>query len=106
MTYENLGSIRRRPRDPWVARMLRGLSGVVSGGVVVLTVAVIVAAYLATNRDFPGPGAESIAAHVVVSVLAVGLQIFADRRRAAASVLASGLILALTGLLLWTQWWS
>ncbi len=47
-----------------------------------LTVVVIVAAYLATNRDFPGPGAESIAAHVVVSVLAVGLQIFADRRGA------------------------
>ena len=41
-----------------------------------------------------------------MSVLAVGLQIFADRRRGAASVLASGVILALTGLLLWTQWWS
>ena len=106
MTYQNFGSVRRRPRDSWVARTLRGLSGVVAGGVVVLTVVVLVAAYLASDRDFPGPGAESIAAHVVASVLVVGLQVFSDRRRGGTSALASGAILVITALLLWTQWWA
>ncbi|MFM1723712.1 hypothetical protein ABEU20_002284 [Rhodococcus sp. PAM 2766] len=106
MTYENAGSVRRRPRDSWAARMLRGLSGVVAGGVVVLTVVVVVAAYLSSSRDFPGPGAESIAAHIVAGVVVVGLQVFSDRRRGGASVVASGVILGIIGVLLWTQWWS
>ncbi|MDH6282973.1 hypothetical protein [Prescottella agglutinans] len=99
------GERRRRSSDMWVVRALRGLSGVVAGGVVVLTLVVIGVAYLASNRDFPGPGRESVAAHVVSSVVVVVAQVLADRRRGAASVLASAAVLAVTGLLLWTQWW-
>lgn len=104
MTYDGLGAVRRR--DPWMTRVLRGLSGVVSGGVVALTAVVLGAAYLASDRDFPGPGAESIAAHVLASVLVVGLQVYSDRRRAGASFAASTAVLVVTALLLWTQWWS
>ncbi|WFR71849.1 hypothetical protein P9209_24670 [Prescottella defluvii] len=96
---------RRRSSDMWAVRVLRGLSGVVAGGVVVLTLVVIGVAYLASNRDFPGPGRESVAVHVVSSVVVVVAQVLADRRRGAASVLASAAVLAVTGLLLWTQWW-
>ncbi|PTR30214.1 hypothetical protein C8K36_10262 [Rhodococcus sp. OK519] len=106
MTHDQFGSVRRRHRDPWAARLLRGLSGVVAGGVVVLTAVVLVTAYLASNRDFPGPGAESIATHIAASGVVVGLQVFADRRRGGVAAMAAILILAVTGLLLWTQWWS
>lgn len=104
MTYDSFGTVRRR--DPWVVRVLRGLSGVFAGGVVALCAVVVGTAYLASDRGFPGPGAESIAAHVVASVLVVGLQVYADRRRGGASFAASTAILLITGLLLWTQWWS
>lgn len=105
MTYNGFGDTRRRPSDSWAVRALRGLSGVAAGGVLVLTVVVAVVGYLAPARAFPGPGRESIVAHVVACLLAVGLQVVADRRRGGAAVLASAAVLVVTGVLLWTQWW-
>lgn len=96
----------RRRGDSWAVRALRGLSGVVAGGVVVLTLVVIGTAYLASDRGFPGPGGESITAHVLASVAVVGLQVFADRRRGGTAVMSAIAALAITGLLLWSQWWS
>ncbi|RVW06722.1 hypothetical protein EF834_01100 [Rhodococcus spongiicola] len=92
--------------DSWTVRALRGLSGIAAGGVVAATIAVVVVAYLAASRDFPGPGTDTITAHVVSSIVAVGLQIAADRLRGGASMLASMAVLVATTLLLWTQWWS
>ena len=105
MTYDGFGDGRRRRSDAWAVRALRGLSGVVAGGVVVLTLVVAGVAYLGTDRGFPGPGRESIVAHVVASAVVVVLQAVADRRRGGASAVASTAVLAVTGLLLWTQWW-
>ncbi|QBJ97801.1 hypothetical protein ERC79_19040 [Rhodococcus sp. ABRD24] len=105
MSYGGFGSVRPR-RDSWMVRALRALSGVVAGGVVVLTLVVIGAAFLASDRGFPGPGRESIVVHVLVSIGVVALQVVADRRRAGAAALSSVAILVFTGLLLWTQWWS
>ncbi len=105
MSVDDFGYERRRRSDLWAVRVLRGLSGVVAGGVVVLTLVVVGVAYLASDRDFPGPGRESIAAHAVASVVVVAAQLLADRRRGAVAALASTAVLAVTGLLLWTQWW-
>lgn len=105
MSVDDVGYGRRRRSDLWAVRVLRGLSGVVAGGVVVLTLVVSGVAYLASDRDFPGPGRESIAAHVVASVVVVAAQVLADRRRGGVAALASGAVLVVTGLLLWTQWW-
>lgn len=86
--------------------MLRGLSGAVTAGLVVLAIVVAGAQYLGAQRGFPGPGTVSVASHIGAAVAAVVIQHFADHRRRAVSALASLLVLAVAGVLLWTQWWG
>nr|WP_296778079.1 hypothetical protein [Rhodococcus sp. (in: high G+C Gram-positive bacteria)] len=86
--------------------MLRGLSGAVTAGLVVLAIVVAGAQYLGAQRGFPGPGTVSVAAHIGAAVLAVVIQHFADHRRRAFSALASLLVFVVAGVLLWTQWWG
>ena len=86
--------------------LVRTVSGVVAGGVVVLLCVVLGAAVLGARRDFPGPGAESLSWHIVAAVVAVAAQVFADRRRGIASLSGSVLVMITAGLLLWTQWWG
>jgi len=87
-------------------RWLRAFSGVIAGGVVVLTLVVIGAAVVGRERDFPGPGSESIVWHVATAILVVAAQVQADRRRGVVAVAMSIVIIAATVLLLWTQWWD
>lgn len=86
--------------------LVRTVSGVVAGGVVVLLCVVVGAAVIGSRRDFPGPGAESLAWHFVAAVLVVVAQVFADRRRGMPTVLGSAAVLVTAGVLLWTQWWG
>ncbi|MFC6013932.1 hypothetical protein [Nocardia lasii] len=86
--------------------LVRGLSGVVAGGVVVLLCVVLGAAVLGARRDFPGPGVESLSWHVVAAVVAVTAQVFADRRRGIAALAGSAVVMITAGVLLWTQWWG
>ena len=86
--------------------LVRTVSGVVAGGVVVLLCVVLGAAVLGARRDFPGPGAESLSWHIVAAVGAAAAQVFADRRRGIASLSGSVLVMITAGLLLWTQWWG
>lgn len=92
--------------DFWPVRVLRGFSGFVAGGVVALTLVVVGAAVLGGERDFPGPGTQSVTWHLVASVLVVGVQWWADRRRGVLAVGASVLVIAAAIGLLWTQWWD
>ncbi len=89
-----------------IVKFLRGLSGAVTAGVIVLTLVVIGAAFVGNERSFPGPGGVSIAWHVAVSVVAVTGQRLADHRNGAIAILGSAIVLVATGLLLWTQWWE
>ena len=89
-----------------IVKFLRGLSGAVAAGVVVLTLVVIGAAFVGNERSFPGPGGVSIAWHVAVSVVAVAGQRLADRRSGAIAIAGSVIVLVAAGLLLWTQWWE
>lgn len=86
--------------------LVRTVSGVVAGGVLVLLCVVIGAAVIGSRRDFPGPGAESLSWHVVAAVLVVVAQVFADRRRGASALFGSSAVLVTAGVLLWTQWWG
>ncbi|MFI8972612.1 hypothetical protein ACIGO9_06985 [Nocardia asteroides] len=86
--------------------LVRGLSGVVAGGVVVLLCVVAGAAVMGARRDFPGPGAESLTWHILAAVVVVGAQLFADRNRGVAALSGSAVVLITTGALLWTQWWG
>lgn len=93
-------------RDRWAVRALRALAGVTAAGVVVLAAVVGTVGRLASDRGFPGPGTQSLAAHITAAIVVVGLQVVADRRRGGGSAAASAAVLAVTGVLLWTQWWS
>lgn len=86
--------------------LVRALSGVVAGGVVVLLCVVVGAAVMGARRDFPGPGAESLTWHVLAAVVVVTAQLFADRNRGVAALSGSAVVLITTGVLLWTQWWG
>ncbi|MFD6388983.1 hypothetical protein ACWF9G_26735 [Nocardia sp. NPDC055029] len=86
--------------------LLRGLSGIVAGGVVVLLCVVAGAAVIGSRRDFPGPGAESLTWHVLAAIVVVGAQVFADRRRGLATFTGAAVVLVTAGVLLWTQWWG
>lgn len=88
------------------ARALQGLSGSVAAGVVVLALVVVVTAWLGPRRGFPGPGTESVVAHVVAAVTVVVAQRYADHRRGGVAVIGSLLVFLVTGALLWTQWWG
>ncbi|MGV8874509.1 MAG: hypothetical protein ACOH2Q_18395 [Rhodococcus sp. (in: high G+C Gram-positive bacteria)] len=87
-------------------RFLRGLCGVVTAGLVVLAIAVAATQYLGNTRGFPGPGALSVAAHIVAAVVAVVAQRVADHRRGFPAVAGAIVVFAAAGLVLWTQWWQ
>lgn len=90
--------------------MIRGLSGVISGGLVAMALAVLVIAFLgdAPNlsgmQSFAGPGTESIVVHILAAILAVVAQVFADKRRALMAFVVLVFVVALAGAVLWTQW--
>ena len=87
-------------------RFLRGLSGIVTAGLVVLAIGVGVTQYLGQSRGYPGPGALSVTVHIVAAVVAIVAQRIADHRRGFAAFLGVIVVFVVTGLVLWTQWWQ
>lgn len=87
-------------------KLIRGISGLVAAGVVLLALVVISAAYLGSQRDFPGPGSASVTWHIVVAVGAVAAQAVSDRKRGPVAFAGSVAVVSAAGLLLWTQWWN
>ncbi|WP_084487819.1 hypothetical protein [Nocardia sienata] len=87
-------------------RPVRAISGVVAAGLVLLALVVIGAEIIGERRGFPGPGAESVAWHIVVATTAVVAQVYSDRVRGAASLGAAVVVLGSGAILLWTQWWG
>ena len=87
-------------------RFLRGVSGVVTAGLVVLAIGVAVTQYLGHSRGFPGPGALSVAAHIAAAVVAVVAQRIADHRRGFSAFVGAIVVFVVTALVLWTQWWQ
>ncbi|WP_328387887.1 hypothetical protein [Nocardia sp. NBC_00416] len=86
-------------------RLIRGISGIVAAGLVLLAVVVVGAALIGDRRGFPGPGAESVVAHIAVAVIAVVAQVYSDRTRGAMSLGAAAVPPVAGAILLWTQWW-
>jgi hypothetical protein len=85
-------------------RLLRGFSGVLAGGLVALALALLVAGVVAQRHAVPGPGALSIAGHVVAAVVAVLVQRRADRTTGVAGAGAALGVVALTAVVLGVQW--
>ncbi|MEU1983336.1 hypothetical protein [Nocardia sp. NPDC019395] len=87
-------------------KVVRGLSGAVAAGLVVLACVVVGAAVIGARRGFPGPGAESVGWHIVIAALAIAAQVYSDRKRGRASLVAAALVIGAATILLWTQWWG
>lgn len=96
-------ALRRRP-EPRAVRLLRGVSGVLAGGLVALAVGVLVAGIVAQQRAVPGPGAPAIGGHAVAAAVAVLMQRRADRTAGVAAAGAALGVVALTVVVLVAQW--
>jgi hypothetical protein len=85
-------------------RLLRGLSGLLAGGLVALVLALVGAWFLAEQLGVPGPTVSTIAGHAVAAVAAVLAQHQADRRRDGAAVAAALAVVLITAVVLAVQW--
>jgi hypothetical protein len=83
---------------------LRGLSGLLAGGLVVLLVVLCIAWYIADRSGTSGPGASTLAWHAVAAVAAVLAQRHADRHRGAAGAVTACIVIAITVALLTAEW--
>jgi hypothetical protein len=97
-------ALRRGPYRRGI-RLLRGFSGVLAGGLVALSVTLLVAGIVGQQRDVPGPGVIAIAGHAVAAVVAVLMQRRADRAAGSARAAGAALgVVALTAVVLGAQW--
>ncbi|MEV1296041.1 hypothetical protein [Pseudonocardia sp. NPDC049635] len=86
------------------ARLLRGLSGVLAGGLVVLAVGLVAVEWLGGRSGVPGPGTGAVAAHLVAAVVAVTGQVIADRRADRTGTLAALGVIGTVALVLGLGW--
>ncbi|MHA6629259.1 hypothetical protein ACU61A_27815 [Pseudonocardia sichuanensis] len=85
-------------------RLLRGLAGLLAGGLVALVLALVGAWFLAERLGVPGPTGATIAGHAVAAVLAVLAQRQADRRRDGVAAVAALAVVLVTAVVLAVQW--
>lgn len=91
-------------REARTVRLLRGLSGLLAGGLVVLALALVTAWAIAQQRAVAGPSALSVAGHLVAAAVSVLVQRTADRRSGPAAASAALLVLLVTAVVLAVQW--
>lgn len=99
------------PRSPGRGlRALVGLSGALTGGLVALAGALMVAQWLVSEANRPGPGIATVIGHAVAALVAVVLQGVADRSRARSrggrAALAAVAVLLLVSAVLWFGWYA
>lgn len=92
----------RQRRAGW----LRGLSGLLAGGMVAVAAALFVAWFVAAEAGAPGPGSATLAWHAAGAVVAVAGQVYADRRAGARGTCAAIGVIAVSAGVLAFQWLS
>jgi len=75
--------------------LLRGLSGLLVGGLVALTLVLVAGWFYADHTGLPGPGPGMLIGHVVAAVAAVAAQVWVDRRTDPVGRLAAAALAAL-----------
>ncbi len=88
-----------------VLRLLRGLSGALAAGLVVLAVFLGVVKGFSGPETVPGPTVGALVGHGVGAAVAVVLQWVADRSRGGRAAVAALAVLAVVVAVLWTFWW-
>lgn len=86
--------------------VLRGLSGVFTGGLVVLALVLVGAAVIGGRDGAPGPGALTLIMHVAAALAAVVVQVYADRHDSRRGMLAAVGVLGITAAVLAFEWLS
>lgn len=81
---------RSRPRS-----LVRGLSGVLVGGLVALALVLLAGWWYADRTGLPGPGTGMLVGHGVAAVAAVVAQVWVDRRPDRTATLGAALLAAL-----------
>ncbi|ASO18567.1 hypothetical protein FHR81_002975 [Actinoalloteichus hoggarensis] len=87
-------------------RLLRGVSGSITAGLVILALFLIVAQLVASRAGYPGPGMAAVVAHSLAAIGAVPLQRSSDRRRTAVRWWGPLAIMVMAGVVLWFWWWQ
>lgn len=87
-------------RAGWV----RGLSGLLAGGLAVAAVALFIVWFVAAGAGVTGPGASTLVWHAAGAVVAVAGQVYADRRAGPAGTLVALGVIALSAGVLAVQW--
>ncbi|MBW0101717.1 hypothetical protein [Pseudonocardia sp. KRD291] len=93
-----------RARLPLWDRALRGLAGVLAGGLVVLSLVLLGVWLLAGNWGVPGPGGFTVFWHVVGAVVGVAGQRVADRRPDRTGSVAAAVVVGAAALVLGLAW--
>lgn len=86
--------------------MVRGLTGSLTAGLLVLTAMLVGVQLWATNNSWMGPGMGAVVGHSVACVVALVAQTVADRRRDTVGGLSVFVVLAVVVGTLWYWWWS
>jgi hypothetical protein len=85
-------------------RWLRALSGLLAGGLVVLVVVLCAGWVIAVRTGTAGPSPSVLVWHAVAAVAAVVGQVYADRHANMGGAAAALAVVAITAVLLSTQW--
>jgi hypothetical protein len=86
------------------AGLLRGLTGLLAGGLVALVVALALTWVVAERVGVPGPGTGTVAWHIAAAAAAVLAQREADRRRDRVGTLAALAVVAIAAAVLTVMW--
>ncbi|MCI2417749.1 hypothetical protein MOQ72_09955 [Saccharopolyspora sp. K220] len=84
---------------------LRNLTGALAAGSVLLSIALVVIQFWATNQGQEGPGLPAVIAQLVAAVVALALQATADRHRDVPGGFATCGVLVIVVGSLWFWWW-
>jgi hypothetical protein len=90
-----------------VRRTVRGCTGAIAAGLVVLVLALVGVQIFASEdaAAAPGPGAAMIGGNAAAAVLAVACQWYADRTRGGRAAAAHLAVVAVVAAALWFSWW-
>ncbi|WP_157433996.1 MULTISPECIES: hypothetical protein [Actinoalloteichus] len=99
-------TVRMTEQASMAGRLLRGVSGAITAGLVILALTMIIAQLVATRASYPGPGWAVVVVHLLFAIGAVLLQRASDRRRTAVRWWGPLIVLVLAGALLWFWWWQ
>jgi hypothetical protein len=92
-------------RGEVLRRAVRGCTGAIAAGMVVLVLALLGAQVFAAEHATPGPGAAMIGGNAAAAALAVACQWYADRSRGGRAAAAQLAVLVVAATALWFSWW-